>query len=343
MHLSQRKNSSTCPVAVDHADHFRAEVQAVGQQHDRFLLTFGVNLDPSKEVLIAQAGLGAVSVDANLGIGDHAGAAVFNGKRARAEHLEGQVLSEAGHDVAADLDDGGEQVIGLVAAVQDVEAPRLKMLGQRVLLRQAVTTDHGALRGAVQDVEMEIDADMAFVNGSVRIVVFVVDRPGHARSDRQEGAVHRQQLAGEVVEPGIVRQDGQSLLERFDQRQKQGGIEQRLSIGQRTVRHARQVEAPARLGRLKDVFDPAERLDDGIEKSDQMGDDDVVRQQLTIAVGGQRLAGPQGPKGRVDEIHEPTPGDAILFAGHDLDHRIRLLRPPRHVTLSCAPGSDRAS
>lgn len=80
------------------------------------------------------------------------------------------------------------------------------------------------------------------------------------------------------------------------------------------IGHEWQREPPAHVGGLEDVLDAPQALDAGVEKGDQMGNDQVVVEEFAVAVDRRH---PQRPQLFFDEPKESAAGvEDLRLLGH---------------------------
>ena len=108
-----------------------------------------------------------------------------------------------------------------------------------------------------------------------------------------------------------------------DDRVQQLRIEEGLGITQGALGHARQAEAFASGGVVENLLDVPQTLQGRAEKGDQVGDQQMIGKQITIAVRRQLV---QLPQPKLERLQDP---------------RIDDRRASSHADSKASPSSER--
>lgn len=270
---------------VDQGDDLGRQVGAVGQQLQRAIRLVGVGDADAAQGLVQRRATDAPA-DADEIVAEHAGFEVGGAERPGFEGLHVGGLAEAYDEVALSIKDVGQEIVLLESAVEDVQAAGLQRPPQLLGLAGFSVGEADVVGDAAEDVEVEMGADVAFANGPIGLgLLGVVEQgPGDARGDGEEGAIDGQQLAGDLVEAGVVGALAEALLESFDDRQKQEGIEESLGVGQGALGDAWGAEVFAERGVFEGVLDFSQAADGGIEEGQQVGEDEMIEKEGAVGM-----------------------------------------------------------
>lgn len=270
---------------VDQGDDLGRQIGAVGQQFQRPIRLVGVGDADAAQGLV-QGRAAVAPADADEFVAEHADFEVGGAERTGFEGLHACGVAQPRDEVAVGLEDVGQQFVLLESAVEDVEAGGLQGPPQLVGLAGFSVGEADVVGDAAEDVEVEVSADVAFTNGPVGVGLFCMleQGPGDARGDGEEGAIDGQQLAGDLVESGIVGALADALFEAIDDGPEQVRIEESLGVGEGAFGDAWGAEVLADRGVFEGILDFSQAGDGGIEEGQEVGEDQMVVEEGAVGM-----------------------------------------------------------
>lgn len=299
-------------VLVDQSDHPGGQVETIGQQAQELGLALAVDEVEFDQPQGRQFNDPALSpAQLNDGVTSHACGTIRVTEETFFHDIGAGRLAQSDQKVAVGVDDVLEEAVVLKAAIHDEEAVGAQALPELFSLAALSIGECHMVRQAVQDVELDVHPHVALAG-------VVENGPGDTGGHGQEAAVHRQELAGDLVESGVVGLDAGPLAEIVDEREQQLGIEDALRVGNGALAHGRQSQTLTHLRVLEDVLNRPQAADLGIEERDEVGDDQMIQKDVPITM---RRLGVEMPELILDQPNELTADDVMLRAGHRLQIR----------------------
>ena len=190
----------------------------------------------------------------------------------------------------------------------------MRYSGVRPSLTTAVS---GTPANPPRRIELHVHPDIAVLVLLTRLagrtIGLGVQGPQHPRRQREERTVHGQQLAYQFVEPRLVRPHADPRPQVREQRRQQSGIEQGVRVADGAVRQAWQAVLAAGAGVVEDVLDAAQALEGRTEEGHQVGDQQVLGEERTVAVLVSATEGME----QVLQGLQQSPGNEVLLAARD--------------------------
>ena len=229
-------------------------------------------------------------------------------------------FSQTNEKIAVGLQNVVKEVIVLEASVADIETAGLQAFPELPGFAALPVGERHLIGHGVEDVELGVQTHVALAGA-------VIDGPGDSGSHGEETAIDGQEFAGDGIQAPIVRLETGSFAERLNQRQQQLGIKKALGIRESALGQAGDMIPLANPGILKSIFNGPQTSNAGVEESQQMADDDMVQEDLAIAVN--RLLVEQS-KLLLDQTNESTADDLIFRPRYGCGGRRRVFTLASH-------------
>ena len=160
-------------------------------------------------------------------------------------------------------------------------APAVIVSGGGLRLAFAVLGDDDQLREPGLDIDMEVEPGPGLTAGAA-------DRPGDRGGGLEEGAVDGEDLTmqGRQRPGGLGRPRFEDFApEVIEDRLQSGRVGQLVEVGEGALAEFADGEVFLSLSRLAEILHGPEGSQRGVEKGEEVGDKDVVEEEVAIAVG----------------------------------------------------------